>query len=214
MKIIYKLLKVIGLLSNLLKISFLYHTYKSSRDRIYTGFLSGQFKDFGNSVIMWKAYHLKGLENITIGDHNIFERDLQLTAWVNISPTAKISIGNECLIRRGAHISATNNITIGNNLLTGTNVFITDNSHGDTSFNSIKNAPDNRSIVSKGAVIIGDNVWLGNNVCVLSGVTIGDNAIIGANSVVTHDVPSFTVVGGAPAHIIKTFNKNESSDNR
>lgn len=206
-KKIYRLLDIIGCFFDLLKISLLYHAYQSARDRIYTGFLRMQFRKFGKSVIMWRAYHLKGLGNITIGDNNIFECDLQLTVWDNISPTATILIGDGCMIRRGAHISASYNITIGNNLLTGTNVFITDNSHGDTSFNSIRNSPDDRPIISKGAVIIGDNVWLGNNVCVLPGVTIGNNAIIGANSVVTHDIPSFTVVGGAPARIIKTFTK-------
>lgn len=203
MKRIYKLLDIIGYICSLLRISFLFHVYKSTRDRIYTGFLRRQFKSFGNSVIMWRAYNLKGLENITIGNNNIIESDLQLTAWKTISSKAQISIGNGCTIRRGAHISATNSITIGDHLLTGTNIFITDNSHGDTSFNHMQMQPDDRPIVSKGPIVIGNNVWLGNNVCVLPGVTIGDNAIIGANSVVTHDVSAFTVVGGAPAHLIK-----------
>ncbi len=58
-------------------------------------------------------------------------------------------------------------------------------------------------MVSKGPVVIGNNVWLGNNVCVMPGVTIGDGAIIGANSVVTHDVPAYAVAAGVPAKIIK-----------
>ena len=45
----------------------------------------------------------------------------------------------------------------------------------------------------------GNNVWLGNNVCVMPGVTIGDGAIVGTNSLVTHDIPSFTVAAGVPA---------------
>ena len=50
---------------------------------------------------------------------------------------------------------------------------------------------------------IGNDVWIGANACVLRGVTIGDGAVIGAGSVVTKDVPSYAIVAGVPAKIIK-----------
>ena len=56
---------------------------------------------------------------------------------------------------------------------------------------------------TKGEIIIGNNVWLGDNVCVLPGVTIGDNVIVGANSVVTKDIETNTVAAGVPAKEIK-----------
>ena len=56
---------------------------------------------------------------------------------------------------------------------------------------------------SKGPVIIGNDVWVGDRVTILSGVKIGDGAIIAAGSIVTDDVPPYTVVGGIPAKIIK-----------
>ncbi|PAW60812.1 MAG: hypothetical protein B9S37_07630 [Verrucomicrobiia bacterium Tous-C3TDCM] len=52
---------------------------------------------------------------------------------------------------------------------------------------------------SRGPVIIGNNVWIGDSVIILSGVTIGDGAVIGAGSVVTRDIPDFTVAAGVPA---------------
>ena len=65
-----------------------------------------------------------------------------------------------------------------------------------------------REVISKGAVIIGKNVWIGDKATVLPGVTIGDSVIIGANSVVTKDIPAYSIVGGNPAKIIKTLQEN------
>ena len=50
---------------------------------------------------------------------------------------------------------------------------------------------------------MGNNVWIGGNVCVLPGVTIGDNVVIGAGSVVTKDIPANCLVAGNPGKIIK-----------
>jgi acetyltransferase-like isoleucine patch superfamily enzyme len=52
-------------------------------------------------------------------------------------------------------------------------------------------------------VRIGDDVWIGINVVIMPGVTIGRGAVIGANSVVTKDVPPYTVAAGAPARIVR-----------
>ena len=54
-----------------------------------------------------------------------------------------------------------------------------------------------------GEIKIGNNVWIGGNVCVLPGVTIGDNVVIGAGSVVTKDIPANCLVAGNPGKIIK-----------
>lgn len=51
-------------------------------------------------------------------------------------------------------------------------------------------------------ITIGDNVWIGGNVCVLPGVSIGENTVIGAGSVVCHDIPANVVAVGNPCHVI------------
>lgn len=56
---------------------------------------------------------------------------------------------------------------------------------------------------SKGDVIIGNDVWVGDGALILSGVNIGDGAVIGARSVVTRDVPPYCIVAGNPAKFIK-----------
>lgn len=56
---------------------------------------------------------------------------------------------------------------------------------------------------SKGNVRIGNDVWIGINVTILSGVEIGDGAVVAAESVVTKSVPPYTIVGGSPAKEIK-----------
>lgn len=53
-------------------------------------------------------------------------------------------------------------------------------------------------------VVIGDDVWIGSRVTILPGVHIGEGAIIGASSVVTKDVPAYSIVGGNPAKVIKS----------
>lgn len=57
--------------------------------------------------------------------------------------------------------------------------------------------------VSKGNVIIGNDVWIGSHVIILSGVSIGDGSAIGAYSIVTKDVPPYAIVAGNPAHLIR-----------
>lgn len=57
--------------------------------------------------------------------------------------------------------------------------------------------------VSKGKIIIHDDVWIGENALIMSGVTIGQGAIVAAGAVVTKDIPPYAIVGGVPAKIIK-----------
>jgi len=64
------------------------------------------------------------------------------------------------------------------------------------------------NVVSKG-IVINDKVWIGFDVTILKGVNIGEGAIIGAKSVVTKDVPAWTIVAGNPAIIVKNLKENE-----
>ena len=177
------------------------------RNKLYTRCYRHLFAQWGKgSHIAWKALRLEGLPYISVGQGTLIAAGVQLTAWDRHNDSRfmpSISIGAHCTIRENSHITAINSISIGNHLLTGTNVLITDNSHGKASREQMDIPPTQRPLFSKGPVKIGNNVWLGNNVCVMPGVTIGDGAIIGANAIVTHDIPAYSVAAGIPAKVIK-----------
>lgn len=153
-------------------------------------------------------------ECITIGDGTAFGEGVFLTAWdsyvcikENKEYTQKfhpsITIGCNCHFGAQNHITSTNKIIIGDHLLTGKWVTITDNSHGESNLSNLRIDPLKRPITSKGPVVIGKNVWIGDKATILPGVTIGDGVIIAANAVVTKDIPCYCIVGGNPAKILK-----------
>lgn len=112
-----------------------------------------------------------------------------------------VTIGDRCLIGRGSGIVGHFSIEIGDDVWTGHNVYITDQNHGyeDVSLPISKQSQPER------AVKIGSGSWLGYGSVVLPGVTIGEHCVIGANSVVTRDVPSYSVAVGVPARVIKRY---------
>lgn len=65
------------------------------------------------------------------------------------------------------------------------------------------NSMNGRSYPKKGDTIIGNDVWIGYRASILPGVSIGDGAIVGSYSVVTRDVPPYTIVGGNPIQVIR-----------
>ena len=123
-----------------------------------------------------------------------------LTASSHRKNLNNVSIQNDC------HIGAINKIIIGDNVLIASRVYISDHSHGEITSEALLLPPIERKLVTKGSVIIGDNVWLGEGVVILPGVTIGKNSIIGSNAVVTKSLPENCVAAGNPAIVIKQLN--------
>ncbi len=117
--------------------------------------------------------------------------------------------GNDIQLNDYVHITASSSVKIGNNVLMASKIYISDTIHGSYLGNDNDSSPDIppfKRINSFKPVEIKDNVWIGEFVSILPGVTIGKGAIIGANSVVSKDIPEFTIAVGAPAIPIKKYN--------
>ena len=69
--------------------------------------------------------------------------------------------------------------------------------------NAWEHAMEGKTYPNRGDIIIGNDVWLGYQSTILSGVTVGHGSIVGAKSVVSKDVPPYSIVGGNPARIIR-----------
>lgn len=114
-----------------------------------------------------------------------------------------IHIGKNVFINTGCTMQDQGGVYIGDDVLIGHHAMIATLNHDA--------APEKRAELHPAPVHIGNRVWLGANVTVLSGVSIGDGAIIAAGAVVTKDVPANTVAAGVPARIVKTLDINEEN---
>lgn len=160
----------------------------------------------GKNVYFEKLGLLVGIKYIRIGNGSSIQKGTYLTAWDaygNQKFKPHIDIGNSCHIGAYNHITCINKIKIGDGFVSGKWVTITDNNHGNTFLEMMKIPVSNRPLISKGPIFIGKNVWIGDKVTILPGTTIGDGAIVAANSVVSKDIPAYSVAAGNPAKILK-----------
>lgn len=165
-----------------------------------------RFAAFGEgSIICWPPVTLYNERYIEIGAGTMIGPSVALSAGMVpgqecvVSPVVRI--GDRCLIGRGSGIVGHFSIVIGNDVWTGHHVYITDQNHGyeDVSL------PISRQSQPERPVVIGDGSWLGHGTVVLPGVTIGRHVVVGANSVVTRDLPDFSVAVGSPARVIRRY---------
>ena len=171
----------------------------------YTGYLNKNFSRIGRgSTIEPFVKKIKGgvIGNNTSIGKNFWLEEITSANGQVFQPI--LEIGNNCQLGNDNHIAAINKVIIGDGVLTGQYVLIEDHSHGNSINEDLIKPPFTRQLYSKGPIIIGNNVWIGDSVSILSNVRIGDGCIIGANSVVTHDIPPCSVAVGIPAKVIKT----------
>jgi len=175
------------------------------RNRLYSWMFNARGIRVGNGSL------LRGTKYITFGENFSALNGFWIEAVVHYRDqvfSPRIKIGERVSVSKNVHITLINLISIGNDVLFGSNVYISDHNHGGYSGDRQSlpdEAPADRELVCVGPVIIGNNVWIGDNVVVIGPVRIGNGSIIAANSVVKGDVLPGAIMAGAPAKIVRQF---------
>jgi acetyltransferase-like isoleucine patch superfamily enzyme len=134
---------------------------------------------------------------LEIGEHTLFEPNV----WITTSGEGRVRIGSETFLNIGVMVAAHELVEIGDHCMFANGCFITDANHR---FDDLETPVPYQGFTSKGPTRVGDNVWCGANVVITSGVTVGERCVIGANSVVTQDLPAFSIAAGVPAKRLRS----------
>jgi acetyltransferase-like isoleucine patch superfamily enzyme len=164
----------------------------------------------GGGCTFQSGFRIKGACYIEIGNNCYFGESCRIEAWDEYNDkTFKPSIvfGNNVHINSTCHIGAINLVKIGDDCLFGSHVLIIDHSHGRNDVKEMDIHPSERDLYSKGPIIIEERCWIAENAVILPNVHIGKCCVIGANSVVTKDIPDYSVAVGNPAVVVKTINR-------
>jgi acetyltransferase-like isoleucine patch superfamily enzyme len=133
---------------------------------------------------------------LQIGEHVLLEPNV----WLTCPDPGRIVIGGGSFLNQGVMVAASQLVEIGAHCMFANGTLITDADHR---FDDPVTPVPWQGFTSPGPTRIGDNVWCGAHVVVTGGVSIGERCVIGAGSVVTRDIPAFSVAAGAPARVLR-----------
>jgi lipopolysaccharide O-acetyltransferase len=165
---------------------------------------------FSNGALIRRPFYIRNQGQLDIGVGFLTGPGVIVDV---IGEKARLTIGNDVKLNHRVHIACALDINIGHRVLMASNVYISDHGHGSYSGDVHTNPiipPNERELISS-RVVIGDDCWLGQNVCILPGVTLGKSVVVGAGSVVTKDIPDNSIVAGVPAKVIKKFNSETNA---
>jgi acetyltransferase-like isoleucine patch superfamily enzyme len=160
----------------------------------HSDFRRGEHVFVGERVVIYQAYQGGPVE---FGDGVHLHRD----SIVETGQGGGVFIGAHTHIQPRCQFSAyKGSIRIGHGVQIAPCCSFYPYNHGIDPDDLISKQP----IRSKGDIVIGDDAWLGVGVCVLDGARIGKGTVIGAGSVVTGDIPDYSIAIGVPARVVKS----------
>ena len=162
------------------------------------------FKRIGHESVIYRPMFIRNADCIEIGDRVNIRDGVRLEAVRNSCGRIPVlTIGSNTNIEQGVHIVCHNRVTIGRDVSITGRCAIVDATHSYENIDAgkIGDLIDN----DDSFVEIADGAFLGYGAVIMPNVRIGKRAVVGANSVVTHDVPDYSVVAGVPARVIKVY---------
>jgi len=188
------------------------HSYQettSRLDRDATRYFQSSVAD-GREARVRHPVYLRNPGYVSVGRNFSAGPGLRIEAWDRYREWAynpRLMIGGNVSINFNCHIAVIGSIEIGDGVLIGSNVLITDHHHGDMGNLMPGKTYKEQPLFSPGPIVIGNDVWIGENAAILGGVTIGAGSVVGANSVVTRNVAPNTVVAGSPARVVRRLSR-------
>jgi len=164
------------------------------------------------SSIAWRRVRNARGNSLTVGENSIVHAHISFE-----EAGGEVRIGNRSFIGR-SHLVCYRSLVIGDDVIMSWGITVVD--HDSHPINWEARCSDvvdwakgrkNWKHVAHAPVVVKDKAWIGFNVSVLKGVTIGEGAVIGACSVVTRDIPAYTLAVGNPARVVKSVNSADMS---
>lgn len=145
---------------------------------------------------------VQGAGRIILGDDVILDGKSSFTFGASFSEAPTLKIGNRTTIGHGCSFAVGKGITIGDDCMLAQGVALLDSSgHSLDPVRRLAHLPPLPDEVKP--VVVGNNVWIGDNAKILPGTIIGDGTVVAAGSVVSGNIPANVLVAGYPARKLR-----------
>lgn len=155
-----------------------------------------------------------GVELQGLSKHGIrFGTDISIGALTMIRPSSYyggevgegMTVGDRSSFASGCFLGCSGRIIIGNDVMFGPGVRVFSENHVFESTTETIKAQG----VERGSVVIGDDCWIGSGTTITANVTIGTGVVVGAGSIVTTDIPDFSIAAGSPARVLRSRHSSD-----